>query len=94
MLLILTASSAPNFILIGPGLVWHTLPARWVDTFESHYSLKIRPPAECISAVLLAWNVLDCGIVQTQLIAPSGLSPAEYGLAGCCLDSSLYHLEV
>ena len=37
MLLTLTASSAPNFILIGPGLVWQTLPAGWVDTFESHY---------------------------------------------------------
>ena len=38
MLLTLTASAAPNFILIGPGLVWQTLPAGWVDTFESHYS--------------------------------------------------------
>ena len=37
MLLTLTASSAPNFILIGPGLVWQTLPAGWVDTVESHY---------------------------------------------------------
>ena len=37
MLLTLTASSTPNFILIGPGLVWQTLPAGWVDTFESHY---------------------------------------------------------
>ena len=39
MLLTLTASSAPNFILIGPGLVWQTLPAGWVDTFESHYTV-------------------------------------------------------
>ena len=37
MLLTLTATSAPNFILIGPGLVWQTLPAGWVDTFERHY---------------------------------------------------------
>ena len=37
MFLSCLASSAPIFILIGPGLVWQTLPAGWVDTFESHY---------------------------------------------------------
>ena len=37
MLLTQTASSPPNFILIGAGLVWQTLPAGWVHTFESHY---------------------------------------------------------
>ena len=37
MLLTQTASSAPNFILVGAGLVWQTLPAGWVNTFESHY---------------------------------------------------------
>ena len=38
MLLTQTASSAPDFILIGAGLVWQTLPAGWVDTSESHYT--------------------------------------------------------
>ena len=37
MLLTQTASSPPNFILIGADLVWQTLPAGWVHTFESHY---------------------------------------------------------
>ena len=37
MLLTQTASSAPNVILIGAGLVWQTLPAGWADTSESHY---------------------------------------------------------
>ena len=37
MLLTLTASSASDFILIGAGLVWQTLPARWVENFESHF---------------------------------------------------------
>ena len=40
MLLTQTASSAPNFILIGAGLVWQTLPAGWVGTSKSHYSLS------------------------------------------------------
>ena len=40
MLLTQTASSPPDFILIGAGLVWPTLPAGWVDTSESHYSLS------------------------------------------------------
>ena len=39
MLLTQTASSPPNFILIGAGLVWQTLPAGWVHTFESHYTM-------------------------------------------------------
>ena len=34
----LTASFAPSFISVEPGLLWQTLSARWVDTFESHYS--------------------------------------------------------
>ena len=38
MLLTQTASSPQNFILIGAGLVWQTLPAGWVHTFESHYT--------------------------------------------------------
>ena len=30
-------SFAPSFISVEPGLLWQTLSARWVDTFESHY---------------------------------------------------------
>ena len=53
MLLTQTASCPPNFILIGAGLVWQTLPAGWIHTFESHYTTKqLQDPAE----VLQAWR--------------------------------------
>ena len=41
MLLSLTANTTPNFILIGAGLVWQTLPAGWVY-FESHYGASLK----------------------------------------------------
>ena len=69
MWLTLTASSAPNFILIGPGLVWQTLPAGWVDTFESHYSMHLHASALLICSCKCADAAGKWGGSKVQQLA-------------------------
>ena len=66
MLLSQTASSPPNFILIGAGLVWQTLPAGWVHTFESHYKRLFYAPLAIINKLsYLRMTFLKLGLHNT-----------------------------
>ena len=100
MLLPPTASFAPNFILIGAGLVWQTMPAGWVDISESHYTsvaVAVAVAATGRTGQLQGQGLPDPIRIQVsialeacpcrnwlKLLSGPGMQEAVKAVVGCC----------